>query len=373
MSGVRALEGVDNTLVNLASDAVGGLSPRPSITNGPLDREDDTLRLNWFLYAIRPNPAFRNMEHPRVGSTTSRGFPPLALELDYVLTAHPGPLTASGQEAQFANRGLAAVMQALHQQSVIADGSAFLAAEARPLLEPLRITLAALDLDGLSKLWTSVSQPMRTTVGYRVSLVTIDDTRVHVPGPPVRERRFAVVPSAGAGFESVSPSRVSAGQVLSVEVRGAVGALGFSLRRQTGDPAGSGDWPLVAAATGPGQFGLAIGPPTLAPGARQVSMVGDVDGLPAGGDATAVTLVPVVLGTAGPVAGGATATLDTAHAAADVEVFFDGVALDPADVTFVSAVRVDIAVPATATPGTHQLALRAGRTAGPVFDGLLVT
>ncbi len=373
MGGLRTIEGVDNTLINVATDAVAALTPRPSITSGPLDRDDDVLRLNWFLYAIRPNPALRNMEHPRFGTTTARGFPPLALELDYVLTAHPGPLTAAGQESQFANRGLAAVMQALHQQAILAEGSAHLAAEVTPLLEPLRITHSALDLDGLSKLWTSVSQPMRTTVGFRVSLVTIDDTRTHVPGPPVRQRRFAVAPSIGATFTAVSPVRVAFGDNVSVQVSGATGAVTFSIRREAGDPAGPAQWPLAATATGTNRFDLAVGPDTLAPGVRQLTVSGDLDGLPAGGDSAALTLVPTVLGTGGAVAAGAVATLNTAHAADDVEVFLDGLAVASTDVTFVSATQVDFVVPASTVAGSHQVGLRAGHTAGPVFDGLVVT
>ncbi len=372
MAGIRAVEGVDNTLINIATTAVSSLTPRPAITLGPLDRDDDTLRLNWFLFALRPNTALRNMEHPRTGTTTARGFPPLALELDYALTAHPGPLTASGQEAQFAHRGLIAVMQALHEQSIVAEGSPNLAAEATPLVEPLRITHAALDLDGLSKLWTSVSQPMRTTVAYRVSLTTVEDSRTHIPGPPVQERRFAVIPSMGATFHSLTPSRVSAGSTVSVGLLGATGHVTFTLRREPDDPAGPDEWPLLATRTGTNRFDITIDPATLTPGVRQLSVTGLIDSLPVIGDRAALTVVPAVLGPTGPVAAGATVSLDTAHAGSDVEVFFDGVALDGADVTFVSATQVDIVVPSTAAAGSHEVALRTGRTAGPVFDGLVV-
>lgn len=372
MAGIRAVEGVDNTLINIATTAVSSLTPRPTISTGPLDRDDDTLRLNWFLYALRPNAAFRNMEHPRTGTTTARGFPPLALELDYVLTAHPGQLTASGQETQFAHRGLVAVMQALHEQSIVAEGSPVLAAEATPLVEPLRITHASLDLDELSKLWTSASQPMRTTVAYRVSLTIVEDSRTHVPGPPVQERRFAVVPSMGAMFRTVTPLRVSAGTTVSVELLGATRHPAFTLRREPDDPAGPDEWPLTATRTGSGSYAIAIDPATLAPGVRQLSVSGQVNGLPVIGDRSALTLAPAVFGPTGPVAAGATVSLDTAHVGTDVEVFFDGVALDAGDVTFVSATQVDIVVPATAVAGAHQVAVRSGRTAGPVFDGLVV-
>ncbi len=368
MAGIRAIEGVDNTLVNVATTAVASLSPRPAITVGPLDRDDDELRINWFLYSVRPNGAFRNMEPPLTGTRTARGQPPLMLELGYVLTAHPGTLTAAGQQAQFASRGLAAVMQALHDRPIIAEGSPELAAEATPLVEPLRITMDGLDLDGLSKVWTSVSRPMRTTVGYRVSLVLVDTTNVRVTGPPVQERRLVVVPSIGASFVSTSPSRVAAGIDLEVELAGATGALEFTLRHEVDDPAGPAQWPLTAARLGATRYGLQIAPIDLAPGPRQLSVVGRVEGLQAGGDRAAVTIVPIVTGPGGPVAPGANVSLATAHVLADVEVFFDGVPLAAGDVTFVSASQVDIVVPATAAPGSHAVSLRSAFTAGPAFE-----
>jgi uncharacterized protein (TIGR03437 family) len=81
-----------------------------------------------------------------------------------------------------------------------------------------------------------------------------------------------------------------------------------------------------------------------------------------------VTIVPIVTGPVGPVPAGANVSLPTAHALADVEVFFDGVPLAAGDVTFVSASQIDIVVPPTATPGSHAVALRSAFTAGPTFE-----
>lgn len=373
MAGIRAIEGVDNTLARIATAAVQPLNPRPAITVGPLDRDDDSLRLNWFLYSVGPNPAYRNMEPPQTGTRTARGAPPLALALDYVLTAHPGTLTAAGQQAQFAHRGLAAVMQALHDQGIVAEGSPFLAPEATPLVEPLRITHAPLDLDALSKLWTSVSQPLRTTIGYRVSLAVVDSANEHVPGPPVRERRFSVVPSMGARFGEIRPSRAHASTVLEVELTSAAGDVSFTLRREPADPAGPAEWPLTATRTGTNRLSVHIAPATLAPGTRQLSVQVTVNGLPAVGDRAALTLVPAVTGPAGPVAVGASLSLVTEHATPDVKVFFDGAALPDADVTFMSPTQIDIVVPATAASGPRPIMLRAAHTAGPVFDGVVVS
>lgn len=373
MAGIRAIEGVHNTLVTIAANAVVALVPRPAVTVGPLDRDHDGIRLNWFLYSVRSNPAYSNMEPPRTGSRTARGNPPLALELGYVLTAHPGTLTLTGEQTQFVDRGLTAVMQALHDRPIIGEGEVDLAPEAAPLIEPLRITMDSLDLESVTKIWTAASQSMRTTVGYRVSLAIVETTRVHVPGPPVRVRRVGVAPSMGPRFESVTPVRASTATNLTVVVSGAVGTPAFSIRREPDDPAGSGDWPLGATAVAPGRFDVQLVPADLAPGARQLSVVGTVDGLPAGGDRTGVTLVPTIVATSGPIAAGGTVTLTTAHVVSTAEVFLDGVRLDDTDVTVVSPTQVDVVVPAATTTGSHRLMLRSAQTAGPDFDGLVVT
>ncbi len=373
MADIRAIEGVHNTLAAIATGAVAGLNPRPAITVGPLDRDDDILRLNWFLHTLRANPAFSNMEPPTTGTRTARGRPPLALELGYVLTSHPGSLTLTGQQQQFADRGLAAVMQALHTRAIIAEGDPDLAPEAAPLVEPLRITMETLDLDAISKIWTAASRPARTTVGYRVSLAVVDSTETHVPGPPVRERRIGVAPSMGPRFEEISPVRASLATTLALTVAGAVGTPTFALRRERDDPPGPADWPLSATPVAPGRFEVQIGPGALAPGARQLAVSATIEGLPFGGDRIAVTLVPTVVGVSGPVAAGGTVTLDTVHVGAAAEVFVDGARLDDTAVTVVSPTQIDVVVPATTTAGTHRVMLRSAYTAGPDFLGLVVT
>src|SRR5215831_15558671 len=144
MGTVTAIQGVDDTLKKLATDAVTALAPKPAITVGPLDRDDDELRLNWFLYRVGPNPSYRNMEPPATGWKTSRGRPPLALQLSYLLTAFPASTTNGGDQEQFAHAGLAAAMRALHENGVVTEADPSLSPLAKPLVEPLRITLDAL-------------------------------------------------------------------------------------------------------------------------------------------------------------------------------------------------------------------------------------
>jgi hypothetical protein len=344
MAGVTAIQGVDDTLKKLAFDAVSGLSPLPAITVGPLDRERDDLRLNWFLYRIGPHPSYRNMEPPATGWRTSRGRPPLALQLKYVLTAFPASATDGGDQEQFAHAGLAAAMQALHANAIVAEGDAALSPLATPLVEPLRITMDTLDLEAISKLWTAASQPLRLSVGYEVSLVVIDALDGHAAGPPVRTRRVAVVPTMGPRLLAVEPPRTSFGTDVTVTVEGLTEATTFRLARVDDDPADpAGGWVMtVVPSPPPGTVVLALPRADLAPGARRLDAESVADGLPAGRDSIGLTVVPAVTAPAGPIARGAATSLATAHAAADVEVFVGGVALPEASVTFVSATQVDV-------------------------------
>jgi hypothetical protein len=369
MAGITAIQGVDDTLKKLTTDAVASLSPKPDVTVGPLDRDGDDLRLNWFLYRISPNDAYRNMEPPATGWRTARGRPPLALRLQYLLTAFPSSATNGGDQEQFAHVALTATMQALHANAILGEGDPATSALAKPLVEPLRIALDALDLESLSKLWTATTQPLRLSVGYDVSLVVVDSPDAHAAGPPVKERRVVVAPTMGPRLRSVDPARVSFGDELLVTAEGLTAGAAFTLAREAADPAGpASGWPMPAVPTPPAPPGtarLALPRADLAPGARRLDVIATEGGLPLGHDSIGVSIVPVVTGPSTPLTTTGPVDVDTAHAAADVEVFLAGRALDPAAVAFVSATRVRLTLPATTPAGPAEIVLRAGKVAGP--------
>jgi Pvc16 N-terminal domain len=353
MAGVTAIQGVDDTLKKLTTDAVASLSPKPDVTVGPLDRDTDELRLNWFLYRISPNAAYWNMEPPATGWRTARGRPPLALRLQYLLTAYPASVTDGGDQEQFA----------------LGEGDPATSALAKPLVEPLRISLDTLDLDALSKLWTATTQPLRLSVGYEVSLVVVDAAGAHAAGPPVSERRVVVAPTLGPRLRSVDPARVSFGDVLLVAVEGLTAGATFTLAREPGDPAGPATgWAMTTAPAPqapPGTVGLALPGADLAPGARRLDVTATESGIALGHDSIGLSVVPVVTGPAAPLSTGGPVDVDTAHAAPDVEVFLNGQPLDGAAVAFVSPTRVRLTLPATTPAGPAEIVLRAGKVAGP--------
>jgi Pvc16 N-terminal domain len=362
---VTAIQGVDETLKELAKQAVASLSPKPDVTVGPLDREDDDLRLNWFLYRVGPNPAYRNMEPPRTGWRTSRGRPPLALSLSYLLTAFPASATNGGDQEQFAHAGMTAAMRGLHENALVTEDEPALSALAKPLVEPLRITMQDLDLEAISKIWTAVSKPLRLSVGYEVSLVVVDSTQVHAAGPPVRTRRVAVAPSLGPRLVSVTPGRIGHGVDFIVAVEGLTSATVLTLAREDGDPAGPDDWPLTVVEAAAGSLTLQLPDPGLAPGARRIDATASEAGLLLGRDTIGLTVVPRVTGPETPLAKGTAVTLTAVHATSDVEVFLGGAALPSAQVSFVSPTEISVTIPGSTPAGATDVMLRAGKVAGP--------
>ena len=371
MAGVTAIQGVDETLKELAKQAVASLTPKPTVTVGPLDRDDDELRLNWFLYRLVPNAAYRNMEPPQTGWRTSRGRPPLALRLSYLLTAFPASATNGGDQEQFAHAGMAAAMQAVHENAIIPEDEPVLSPLAKPLVEPLRISMEDLGLEDISKIWTAVSKPLRLSVGYEVSLVIVDSMQVHTAGPPVRSRRLAAAPSLGPRLVAVTPGRVGHGDAFTVAAEGFTAGTELTLAREEGDPSGSGDWPLDVVESAPGTVTLELPDPALAPGPRRIDAVASEAGLTLGRHSIGITVVPRVTGPSTPLAKGAPETLETVHAAADVEVFLGGKRVPPADVSFVSATEISVTIPSATPSGPADVMLRASKVAGPV-TGLVI-
>jgi hypothetical protein len=366
MTAASAIQVVDDTLRRLADAGLDDvpMNPKPDVTVGPLDRQADGTRLNWFLYAIEPNPSFRNMEPPRTGSHTARGAPPLALVLRYLLTAYGETPTLTGDQDQISHVALAAAMRKLHEHSIIAAASPFLPGPA-PLVEPIRIALETLDLDALSKLWTAASQPMRLSVGYVVSLTVIEQQQAFQPGPPVRERRVFVVPGAGPRWRSVEPARIGADLPTVAEVDGTTSGTVFRLPATDDDPAGApaDGWPMAVISRDAAGAVLRLPRHDLAPGIRRLDASTSVDGLGAGTDSIALTVVPTVLSTGSPVTAGAPLTLTTAHCAPDTEVFLDATRITP---TAVTPTSVQFTMPATSS-GPRLLSLRSHRVAGPTF------
>src|SRR5579864_4871161 len=76
-------------------------------------------RLNIFLFQVNENPAFRNEEDPRRAVSGAYGSPPLALELNYLLTSY----AVAPQNLNFQLAGLLSPesLAELDSQYILAD------------------------------------------------------------------------------------------------------------------------------------------------------------------------------------------------------------------------------------------------------------
>jgi len=355
---------VDETLKRLTDAGLkdAGLTPKPGVTVGPLDRDDDGPRLNWFLYGITPSPSFRNMEHPLTGPSNRRGAPPLAVELHYLLTAYGAPPTTAGDEEQIIHVALAAVMRRFTESAIVGLGSPFLPTTPAPqLVEPLRFTLETLDLENASKIWTAATRPMRLSVTYRVSLVVVEQQLRASSGPPVTTPRVVVSPSMGPRLGTPQPARIGGDEITTVAVTGTVTGLRYLLSAAPGDPAGApaDGWPMTVVSEEAGLVRLRLPRHDLVAGDRRLDVASVVEGLSAARDSVALTVAPTVTTPPAPVAVGTPVTLTTAHTGADTEAFLDGVPMPASGVTPTS-VTVTVLGPI----GEHRITLRSGQVAG---------
>jgi hypothetical protein len=186
-------------------------------------RAPDTARknvtkaqLNLFLYQVTANAAWRNMDLPRQVRPGETGFPPLALNLRYMLTAYGREENDSDATC---HRVLGAAMSTLHDHALLSADEIRNSLPGNDLadqIERVRVTPLQIPVEELSKLWTAFQTNYRVSTAYEVALVLIDSrmpTRAPVPvlkrGPT--NRGVATMATAAPVLETLElPNRQSA-------------------------------------------------------------------------------------------------------------------------------------------------------------------
>ena len=178
MANDTVIADVGETLVQLLQDNMSDLvSPEAILLFSPGEIEaGDTPRLTLFLYQVIENDYLKNQEMQPLDATVLR-YPPLTLDLFYMLTAYP----ASGIEDRTertleAHRLLGRAMRIFYDNAIL-SGLALKGGLAGTDVE-LRITLTTISMENLIQMWTSFeSQPYRPSVFYQVTPVPIDSVR----------------------------------------------------------------------------------------------------------------------------------------------------------------------------------------------------
>ncbi len=189
MADYQAIADVTRTLRTLLLDRVE--YPEPfDVTTVPPDinapaRHNEGVWINLYLYHINENAALKNQEIPPVAHPGAYGHPPLSLDLYYLMTVR-SPDEALEDSDVYAQLLLGSAMRVFHDVAVVTEdltitrstagvvGDPILWASLRGEFEKLKLILAPLNMDELSKIWTALPQgSFRRSVAYQVSVIQI--------------------------------------------------------------------------------------------------------------------------------------------------------------------------------------------------------
>ncbi len=199
MSNALSIAAVTHTLRHLLEERfkVNG-SGNVTVTTKPLDKARDSSnsggdQVNLFLYQYMENAAWKNMEIPSQVKPGETGYPPLALNLYYLITVY-------AQNDDFpeptSHRLLGEAMSVFHDRSILSPVDIKASLPTADLekydlynqVEQVKITLKSLPEDELNKFWTIFQVPFRFTFVCEVSVVLIESTRPTKAPSPVLQR-----------------------------------------------------------------------------------------------------------------------------------------------------------------------------------------
>jgi Pvc16 N-terminal domain len=198
MSNSQAVAAVTATLQAILLNETPMGSPDLSdlsVSILPLDKArgaNTNNQLNLFLYMVARNPAWSNSPMPGQVQQGEIGFPPLPLNLYYLMTAF-------GRDDDvvqpFGHELLGKAMSVLHDHMVLSPADIANATQTQlpgsdlaSQVERIRLTFHPLSIDELSKLWTGFSMQYRLSAAYEVGVALIESARATQAGLPVLTR-----------------------------------------------------------------------------------------------------------------------------------------------------------------------------------------
>ena len=201
MSGSTAIGLVSESLRNML---IGEMSPTENVTILAPDESGDERRINLFLYKAQENPSLKNMDwQVRSGAPTQLVPPPLSLNLFYLMTpyAPTDPQTGNSEAHQI----LGEAMRVLYENPIVPN--AYLETGLQSAREQIKVMFNTLDLDELSRVWATFTQPFRLSVLYEVSVVQLDMLSASERVMAARTRQIGV-PNVQAPFSPPLVQRI---------------------------------------------------------------------------------------------------------------------------------------------------------------------
>jgi hypothetical protein len=137
----------------------------------PDETTSHDLRINLFLYKIHESAALKNLDwQVKRGDPAQLVPPPLSLMLFYLMTPYAPNDTNTGNATAHAILGEA--MRVFAEHPIVPQ--TYLVPELQDATEHIQIMLNTLELEELSRVWSTFSQPFRLSVLYQVSVVQLD-------------------------------------------------------------------------------------------------------------------------------------------------------------------------------------------------------
>jgi hypothetical protein len=220
MSDYRAIGGVSASLQTLLQDRMelpdGVSTPVVTISTPRFGEEDvpakEDPRVNLFLYRVSENEFLQNEEIPGLGNSGAYGYPPLSLNLHYLLTAFGSqPVQTSAAQPLFnetlAHFLLGSAMRVLHDYPILTDqlltvrpptiGTPVLHPSLIGAFETVKLTLEPISLEDVTKVWMALSLRYRLSAAYSITVVQIESKSKRTFPRPVGAPPTAYPPVSG--------------------------------------------------------------------------------------------------------------------------------------------------------------------------------
>jgi hypothetical protein len=150
----------------------------------PHDVVQSTQRLSLWLYQIEENEFVKNRSMQATADEKTQRFPPLVVNLRYLLTPLIGEVSAD-------QRVLGRAMQILFDNArLMIPGR-----DDKNTSMEVSVVLARLSLEELTRVWDALREPYRLSVCYEVRLAEIQSRRVRQAGRIVERELATAVPA----------------------------------------------------------------------------------------------------------------------------------------------------------------------------------
>lgn len=168
-----------STLVGMVSESLqnllkGKMSIIPAVDVTVLAPDEKTSvekRVNLFLYKVQENATLKNLDwQVKRGDPNKLVPPPLSLNLFYLMTAYAASAQDTGNST--AHSILGDAMRVFYENPVVPRD--YLVTGLKDATERIKIMMNTLDLEELSRVWSTFTQPFRLSVLYEVSVVQLE-------------------------------------------------------------------------------------------------------------------------------------------------------------------------------------------------------